>query len=712
MSDDAGAAIPAADTTQAGEKQGLTFKRVSGPSDPAVPYQAPDLPLYFVPREELFAIKRLLLGRPTASLAPITLHGPSGMGKTALAAALAHDADVLRAFPDGVLWASLGEGDDAQHAQARWGRAFGNDLSHLPDTASRIAALRNLLRDARALLIIDGVTDVGQIEALNVGGSGCVRLITTTDRLDEITHIFKTRRYAISRLREEEALALLTEWAGMLPDIYLPTIKEIVQRLFYSPLILALVGAQARQGITWLRLLETLRESQGPLDVLNGDDPAVRRQALELVLKMVLSRLGGVQSQRAALLGAFLAGTSAPFSVEAAAACWQIPPEEARSTLETLMEASLVQRIGAYYAVHEALHDPLHAAADPAALKAAETRLQAHYLELAEQSGADERIDAQLRQVMYAYHRLADGGQSPAVRLTDALMGYFERRGLWASFAGLAERVVQAARAEGDVVREHALLGDLGYARTVLGAFAQARACFERSLQISQALDDPAGEAAALNNIGATYEREGHYASALDYYQRSLKLRERLGVREDIAEALNNVAGALYWLQRWDEALVAFQRALDLHTLLNDRHGQARAWLNIGAVYERMGRDRDAEQAYQRSLAIYANLSDAAGEAQALNNLGIIFLNEGDTERALTHFKRSLALKERLGDRLGEASTLNNIALLYEKSGALSLALEHYQRSHEILTMLEDPRAEIVQQSIDALRRRMQSEKK
>lgn len=710
MSDDAGTVIPAPSAAQAGEKQTLTFKRVSGPSDAAVPYQAPDLPPYFVPREELFAIKRLLLGRPTASLAPITLHGPAGMGKTALAAALAHDADVLRAFPDGVLWASLGAGDDAQHAQAMWGRAFGNDLSRLPDAASRIAALRNLLRDARALLVMDDVSDVRQIEALNVGGPGCVRLITTANRLDEITHIFKTRRYAISRLREEEALALLTEWAGMLPDIYLPTVKEIVQRLFYSPLTLALVGGQARQGITWLRLLETLRESQGPLDTLNGDDPAVRRQALELILKMVLSRLGGVQARRAALLGAFLTNTSAPFSAEAAAACWQIEPQEAQATLEALVEAALVQRIDEhYYAIHEALHDPLCAAADPAELKAAEARLRTYYLELAEQTGADERIDAQLGQVVFAYHRTAEDDPSAAARFTDALMGYYERRGLWAAFAVLAERAAQKARDGGDVMREHAVLGDLGYAHTVLGAFAQARACFERSLQISQSLDDPAGEAAALNNIGATYEREGHYARALDYYQRSLALRERLGVREDIAEALNNVAGALYWLERWDEALVTFQRVLDLHTLLNDRQGQAQAWLNIGATYERMGRDHDAEQAYQRSLAIYANLGDAAGEAQALNNLGIIYLNAGDTERALTHFKRSLAIKERLGDRLGEAATLNNIALLYEKSEAFSLALEHYQRSHEILTMLEDPRAEIVQQSIETLRQRMQS---
>lgn len=707
MSDDAGAVVsPTGTTTQADERQGLAFKRVSGPADPAVPYQAPDLPPYFVPREEFFAIKRLLVGHPTAALAPLTLHGVAGSGKSALAAALAHDADVLRAFPDGVLWCSLGPEVDPQHAQVMWGKALGHDLAPLPDALSRAVALRALLRDARALLVVDEVTDIEQLKALSVGGSNCVRLITT-EQVEEVSYTFKTRRYAVSRLREEEALRMLIEWAGMLPDIYVPAVKEIIQRVFYLPLPLALIGAQARQGITWLRVLEMLREEQGLLSSLSGDDPAQRQQAIGLVLRLVLARVGEAQQRRALLLGALAGGLGRPFCAATAAACWDVPLDEARAALETLVETSLVQRASpGRYAVHAALHRQLREAADAAALAAAQQRLLAYYVQRVEEPDAEALLDAEIGQVQTVY--AASSGDAPAVGLlTDALIAYYERRGLWSYLVQAARRAVDTARAGGDILREDAHLGDLGYAYTMLGLFGRARGCFERSLAISEQVDDLNGAAMALNNIGATYEREGEYLEATDYYERSLALREQLGVREDIAAALINVAGVLYMRERWDEALAAFQRALDMFTVLNDRSGQAQAWLNIGATYERMGRDVDAEQAYQRSLAAYANLGSQAGEAQALNNLGIIFFNQGDTDRALAHFKRSLALKERQGDHAGEASTLNNIALLYEQTGALSLALEHYDRSYQLLDMLEDPRAALVQENIDTLRAKL-----
>ena len=466
------------------------------------------------------------------------------------------------------------------------------------------------------------------------------------------------------------------------------------------------MGAQARQGITWLRLLEVLRDDQGPISTLDMNDPQVRANALSLVVNLVLSRFGGAHLQRSALLGAFAAGTGLPFSVEAAAACWEISPSEAKTVLDLLVEASLVQRTAqGLYALHKALRDHLRRAAMEGPLEQATARIRAYYLALVEQSAtADEAIDRQLGQIMLAFKQASQADPPTAALFGDALVGYFERRGLWANLVTLASAVVEAARNEGDAMREHAYLGDLGYAHTVLGALDQARECFNRSLTLSQQLGDPVGEAAALNNLGAILEREGKYEEAQAYYERSLHIRETLGVREDIADTLNNIAGVLYWQRRYDEALTVFQRVLDMYFVANHRRGQAQTLLNIGTMYERLGADIEALQSYQQSLAIYTNLGDLAGQAQALNNLGVVYFDQGDAERALTHFKRSLALKERLGDRQGQASTLNNIALIYEKTGASSLALEHYQQSYDILSSLEDPRAEVVQQNIEALR--------
>ncbi|MGF1507734.1 MAG: tetratricopeptide repeat protein, partial [Anaerolineae bacterium] len=633
-----------------------------------------------------------------------------GTGKTALATALAHDSGILHTFPDGVLWVSLGEGSDVQGAQALWGRALGSDLSHIPDTATRSQVLRKLLDRHRCLIVIDDVLDAEQVRQLNIGGPGCARIIITSS--DEVAFGLKSRRYLISGMSELEALSLLTEWSGLLPDIYLPTVKEIIKRLGNSPLALALVGGQARQGITWLRLLEVLRNDQGPIATLDTKDKGVQRSALGLIVNLVLSRFGGARLRQAALLGAVAAGTSAPFSTMAAAACWGVSPDTARETLGLLVESALVQKINdRLYTIHEALRNHLRRAATPSELKQATENVHHYYLSLAEgQLGPGQNIEDELGQVMAAMRATRQTNPGVARLFVDALISTFEQRGLWAHLVMLATETVEEANRDGDVMREQTYLNDLGYAQTVLGNYDEAMHRFKRTLEISRALGDPAGEANALNNIGAVSERRGSLADAERYYRQSLTIRERLGTREELADTLNNLAGVLYQQGRFEAALTAFQRVLDMYGVLGSRSGEAQTLLNIGTTYESMGQDSEAAQAYERSLAIYSNINLTVGQAQALNNLGIVYFNQGDTDRALRHFRQSQELKERLGDRLGQASTLNNIALLYENTGSPQMALEHYQRSYDILERLDDPRAQVVLENIELLRQRMRGE--
>lgn len=664
----------------------------------------PDLPAFFVSRRELQTVRLALVERPAASLAPLTLHGPPGAGKTSLAAALAQDGSIRHSFPDGVLWASLGEHGSVELVHVQWAEALGEALPPLPDAAARAAELRTRLRDSRTLLIVDDVAHLDQIEALNVGGPNCARIITTAS--EEVAYGFKTLRHTVARLTEDAALEMLTRWAGMLAEVYVPTVREIVRRLCYSPLLLALIGAQARQGITWLRLLELLADAQGPLATLDIDAAETRSHALDIVMNLVMTRFGAAQLERATLLAAFVPGTAAPFSARAAGACWDVAPQEAHPRLEGLAQAALIAPLaGDRYALHPALHAYLQRAAAPDALAGAVDRLHADYQALVEAPTTDvTEIDGQYVQIMATYRARAAADMASGGFFTDGLMNYYEARGLWESLAMLAGEAVRAADDDRDAIREATYLADQGYAQSIMGRLREAERSFRRALAISRELGDPTGEATALNNLGAIYERQGRIDEALLHYQQSLALREALGVPEDVAATLNNVAGVLYWNEEWDDALTAFQRVLDMATTLGDRAGQAQAWLNIGATCEQIGRADEAEQAYQRTLAIYANLEDAAGQAQVLNNLGIVYYNLGENRRALQHFQQSLQIKEALGDRPGQASTLNNIALLYEKTGAPAEALAYFERSHAILDLLDDPRAQIVAENVAVLR--------
>jgi hypothetical protein len=76
------------------------------------------LPPNYVPREELLSEVRNVLLQASSHVAltsaiqsgPTAFHGMGGIGKTVMARALCDDSVVQRAFPDGILWASLGTG--------------------------------------------------------------------------------------------------------------------------------------------------------------------------------------------------------------------------------------------------------------------------------------------------------------------------------------------------------------------------------------------------------------------------------------------------------------------------------------------------------------------------------------------------------------------------------------------------------------------------
>jgi predicted ATPase len=85
----------------------------------------------------------------------VGLYGQGGIGKTVLAAAVAHDERIRRHFPDGVFWVTVGEWADLVAVQldllARLGR---------PDATARSVSaacrlLREVLDERRVLLVVD-----------------------------------------------------------------------------------------------------------------------------------------------------------------------------------------------------------------------------------------------------------------------------------------------------------------------------------------------------------------------------------------------------------------------------------------------------------------------------------------------------------------------------------------------------------------------------
>ncbi len=115
------------------------------------PFQAPPLPQHFVPRPEVTdTLKARLLKDELTNpgiLVVSAIHGLGGIGKSTLAAALTYDKDVRERFPDGILWATLGQQPETLSLISGWIHEI-RDYDFRPTTIEAASAhLRTLLQD-------------------------------------------------------------------------------------------------------------------------------------------------------------------------------------------------------------------------------------------------------------------------------------------------------------------------------------------------------------------------------------------------------------------------------------------------------------------------------------------------------------------------------------------------------------------------------------
>src|SRR5262249_11029794 len=122
---------------------------------------APPLPRQYLPRPEALALLRdsIIAEDSGSSIALTALKGMGGIGKTVLAAALCRDEVVHQAFPDGVVWTTVGKeptyGLTERMQEVR--RALG-DLPHANESELYcIDRYRTILRQKAILIVVDDV---------------------------------------------------------------------------------------------------------------------------------------------------------------------------------------------------------------------------------------------------------------------------------------------------------------------------------------------------------------------------------------------------------------------------------------------------------------------------------------------------------------------------------------------------------------------------
>ena len=359
----------------------LTVNNYSGErlKERGKPFQAPPLPSHFVDRPEISQdLKQRLIADSTThsgTLVISAIQGLGGVGKTILAQALANDEDVQQKFPDGVLWATLGQQPNILKILTDWIINELGDGDYQPfehDHASK--HLRSLLADKTILLVIDDVWNPEHFDAFRVGGKNCQILVTTRE-----ARITEADRYDLDIMTQKQALNLIVKITHKnsqvsnsqsefkLSQSELEKIQSFAEIVGYLPLALELGATQIVDGLSWDDLIEDLKGEIADLEALNlleADEISSesKRKKYSLIASFNLSfkRLAREKLEKFAWLGVLPEDVT--ITQEMVSTLWGFKPRKARDLLRTLRAKALLLDGVPYnnkptYRLHDLVHD-------------------------------------------------------------------------------------------------------------------------------------------------------------------------------------------------------------------------------------------------------------------------------------------------------------------------------------------------------------------
>lgn len=665
-----------------------------------LPRSVPD----FTGREgELDGISALAEGGAAAGAATVALvSGPAGLGKTSFAVHAGHL--LAGGFPDGAFFVDL-RGMDAEPlpsavALGRLARALGTPAPALPsDSEERAGLYRSLLRDKRALIVLDNAADEAQVRPLLPNGGRSLTLVTSRRLLAGLEGV---QRLEFGSLSEAEAAGLLHAILGPDGAADDAAMAEVARLCGCLPLALRIAGNRllSRPGWTAGDLAARLRKAERRLDQLVAGDLRVAA-----AFGLSYDQLPGparLAFRRLALVPGL------DFAAPLVAALCATTPDEAEDTVDELAELALLEPApGGRHRLHDLVRlfagERLAEEEPPADRAAAAVRMEDWLLDGAVVAGrwhdpdaVPPSVDAAVGVPMastkeatawlrvegdnwLAALRSAAAADRPArvVEVGEAMHWISDSWADWDRWTEVFTLSSAAAAALGDQGEEARQLNYLSWARLYRRDHETALELADRALALAESAGNLSQQAWAHYYACQAYTRLGSGLMAGDRARAAERLFAAVG--DTVAQVLTlvQIADGERTLGRHAASIEQLQQVL---VLLDDpasgvpphiAGGQrAHIMARIGVSYEAIG---DLTEAVHWLGEALPRMEMPGIQARLEEQLAKVLLMMGDRDAAVAAYGRAADLHTELGaaqeaDRLRAAAALSTAAAVDQVS--------------------------------------------
>jgi tetratricopeptide (TPR) repeat protein len=658
-----------------------------------VPRSVPSGPMKFVNRVDELARLDELLQRAQAADGPTVavLGGLPGAGKSAVGM---HWAAAVRGrFTDGDLFADFSErrrgaGTDVSGVLADFIRMLGPSEVIVPaQLRERLDVYRALTFGRKLLIVLDDVTEPGQVQQLQPSGGGSLVLATSYKQLEQL-HYDGAEYVPVNPLSDDRARVLLTEMAGE-QGWHFDHEPEATGKIlaFCGGLALPLCVCAARlllgQGArTVAAIAEDIADEDRRLTQLSGTGEYAGAAVFGFACADLHPRTRLVYRRLALHPGIDL-------TVSHAALLAGIPAAEARQQLVALAETHLLEpiadgryrfhglvRLHAKEAVEreddETLRDSIQRRLVDwyyAAMRNADRTIVPDRLRIAR----DEPISAS-DVPTFDSHEAAFGwleAERPNIlpvlqmardrewddrawQMVEALWLYYHNRRHYMDWIDATIIGIESAQSVGDREAEARLRAELSVPYVDLRRFGQAREQLRRAERAVASSTNVRLRGSIREFTAVCYLNEGDYPLALNTFREAREMFQSIDGRRGVAIQDYNIGRVLIHMGDYSGALVALNSALDTMRAIDDR-------LYIGRILLRSG--------------------------QAISKAEV-------SDHAEASLREAIAVLAPLGMRLEVAESYEELAVLAERSDDLAHAGEYRDRAREIYGAIGHPRAD------------------